>query len=182
MATERQSLLNLVVDVLDSRRVPCALIGAAALAVHGISRSTFDIDLLVTDRRVLDDSFWIPLPASVAREIRVGDAADPLAGVIRFSLSGERDIDIVVGRGTWDADIVARAEATTLQGRSLPTARVEDVILLKLYAGGSQDRWDIEQLLARPDRDAVVALVDRHVGVLPSDARRLWSTLRLPGR
>jgi len=49
MATERQSLLNLVVDVLDSRRVPCALIGAAALAVHGISRATFDIDLLVTD-------------------------------------------------------------------------------------------------------------------------------------
>jgi len=81
--------------------VPCALIGAAALAVHGISRSTFDIDLLVTDRGVLDDSLWISLPASVVREIR------------------------------------------------------------------------IEQLLARPDRDAVVAFVDRHVTRLPSNARHL---------
>lgn len=182
MTTEHAQLLHLVLDTLDSHRVPYALIGATALAVHGVSRSTLDIDVLVTTRLVLDESFWISLPQSIDREIREGDATDPLAGVIRFRAAGERDVDIVVGRGTWDAEVVASAELTMLEGRRLPIARVEDVILLKLYAGGSQDRWDIEQLLARPDRDAVVAAVDQRVSMLPSDARQLWVTLRTPGQ
>ena len=179
MATERRSLLDHVLQVLDVHHVPCALIGAAALAVHGVSRSTLDIDLLVTDRRVLDQPFWAPLPTFVECDIRQGDSADPLAGVVRFKADRERDVDIVVGRGTWDAAIIARAEPTRMLGRSMPTARIEDVILLKLYAGGSQDRWDIEQLLARPDRETVVAAVDRGVAVLPSEARQLWTTLRI---
>jgi hypothetical protein len=32
------------------------------------------------------------------------------------------------------------------------TAVKHHVILLKLYAGGPQDAWDIEQLLGGPDR------------------------------
>lgn len=178
MATEHGRLLHFVVDTLEAHRVRYAVIGATALAAHGVSRSTLDIDLLVTARLVLDEAFWPSLPSYVDREIREGDGADPLAGVIRFRSAGERDVDIVVGRGTWDTDIVAAAEPTVVEGRSLPIARVEDVILLKLYAGGSQDRWDIEQLLARPDRDAVIAAVDRRVRVLPSDARQLWASLR----
>jgi len=177
MATEPSPLITRVVDVLDRSRVPYALIGAAALAIHGVSRSTVDLDLLVTDRRVLDPTLWNALSDDVVRDVRVGDAADPLAGVIRFSADGQRDVDIVIGRGAWDADIVARAEAAPHHGRHMPTARVEDLILLKLYAGGNQDRWDIEQLLARPDRVAVVEAVERSLPRLPPEAHRLWRTL-----
>lgn len=137
-------LLDVVVDELDRRCVPFALVGAAALAVHGISRSTLDIDLLVTDRRVLDATFWAALAADIERDSRPGDATDPLAGVIRFRAFEERDVDIVVGRGGWNIDVVTHAENARHHGRGLPTARMEDLILLKLYAGGSQDRWDIE--------------------------------------
>jgi hypothetical protein len=56
--TDRPTLLDLVADVLDEGRVPFAVIGAAALAVHGVSRSTQDIDLLTTDLRLLQRTFW----------------------------------------------------------------------------------------------------------------------------
>ena len=49
MTADSQLLADQVCGILDQARVPFALIGAAALAVHGVSRSTVDIDLLVTD-------------------------------------------------------------------------------------------------------------------------------------
>ena len=170
-------LVDQVADHLDREGVPFALIGAAALAVHGVSRSTLDIDLLVTDPRVLERAFWASFGGRAAIDIRTGDAADPLAGVVRITSEGDRDVDLIVGRGSWEADIVARAEPMRRGGRDLRTARVEDLILLKLYAGGSQDRWDIEQLLARSDRGALVAAVERRLSSLPPAARRLWETL-----
>ena len=88
-------LLDTITDELDRTRVPFALIGAAALAIHGVSRSTLDIDLLVTDRRVLDPSHWTALPDRIGCDVRPGDSADPLAGVIRFRAPGERDVDIL---------------------------------------------------------------------------------------
>jgi hypothetical protein len=60
----------------------------------------------------------------------------------------------------------------------VPAVQAGDLILLKLFAGGRQDRWDIEQLLARPDRDALVREVDARVLLLPDRARTLWIALR----
>ena len=171
-------LLDVVLDELERCGVPFALIGAAALAIHGISRSTLDIDLLVTDRRVLDAAFWAALDSDIERDIRPGDGTDPLAGVLRFRATGERDIDIVVGRGQWIADVVAQAQIARHHERDLPAARVEDLILLKLYAGGSQDRWDIEQLLAGSDQATLVEAIERDLTRLPPHAQRLWKVLR----
>lgn len=171
-------LLDRVLAALEEARVPCALIGAAALAVHGISRSTLDLDLLVTDTRVLDPAFWPAIQANGAVvEIRAGDAADPLAGVVRCRASGQRDVDVVVGRHAWQTELLQRAQPMPRRGRALPTARAEDLILLKLYAGGSQDRWDIEQLLDAPDRDRLVASVDARLPSLPPSAQRMWRAL-----
>ena len=133
-----------------------------ALAIHGISRSTLDLDLLVTDQRVLDRTFWNALPSSIARDIRRGDSTDPLAGVIRLSTTGQRDIDVVIGRGAWQRQALARVEPTRHKGRELPVASPADLILLKLYAGGSQDRWDIESYSQDP---------------IGTGASKLWSGL-----
>ena len=73
-------LLDDVSSELGGRGVPHALIGAGALAVHGVSRSTFDLDLLATDRAVLAPAFWTPLATrGDAVDVRVGDDDDPLA-------------------------------------------------------------------------------------------------------
>jgi hypothetical protein len=67
---------------------------ATALAVRGIARSTFDIDLLTTDRRVFEPERWAPLVrAGATVDIRHGDAEDPLAGVIRITSAGTRPVD-----------------------------------------------------------------------------------------
>jgi hypothetical protein len=58
MATSHSPLVSAVVDVLGRQQVGFALIGASGMAIHGASRATLDIDLLVTDPRVLSASFW----------------------------------------------------------------------------------------------------------------------------
>ncbi|MGH7356491.1 MAG: hypothetical protein ACRELS_18185 [Candidatus Rokuibacteriota bacterium] len=62
-----------------------------------------------------------------------------------------------------------------IDGVSVPVVAAADLVLLKLYAGGSQDMWDIEQLLAGPGRAALVAGVV--LPALPEDARRLWARI-----
>ena len=61
------TLLDRVHRLLSAQQVAHALVGAAALAARGIARSTYDIDLLTTDRRVLDAALW-----SETREGRSG--------------------------------------------------------------------------------------------------------------
>ena len=169
------SLLGQVAELLQRQQVPFAVIGASALAVHGVSRSTFDIDLLVTDRRTLSPQFWT-LDAKV--DIRRGDEHDPLAGVIRLRAAGERDIDVVVGRAAWQAELLESNLRVELEGTQVPVVAAAGVILLKLYAGGLQDQWDIQQLLAAGTRAALIAAVDGQAGALPADARELWQRLR----
>lgn len=170
------SLLDRVADAAGAAGVPVALIGAGALAVHGVSRSTFDIDLLSTDPRALDSSTWAAL-GDVLSEIRRGDADDPLAGAVRFQAAGERIVDLVVARPGWPDDVLARAVMVQVDERQIPVVRVPDLILLKLYAGGTQDRWDIEQLLAAGDRTALARDVEAHLGRLPARCRELWAVL-----
>jgi hypothetical protein len=171
------TLLDAVSAHLRGRAVPHALIGAAALAVHGISRSTFDQDLLVTDTSVLERPFWDAFEAQAAIEIRPGDAADPLAGVVRIQRAPDRDVDLVVGRHGWQGEVIARAEPVA-DAADLAVARPADLVLLKLYAGGSQDRWDIEQVLALPDGAEIGQEVERRLAALPARCAALWNRLR----
>jgi hypothetical protein len=170
------TLLERVGVILSEHAIPHALIGAAALAAHGVSRSTFDQDLLVYNRRVLESGFWSALTGVASIDIRIGDADDPLAGVVRISEAAERVVDVVVGRHQWQQDVIARA--TIFGADQPPVVERADLILLKLYAGGSQDKWDIEQLLAVDSGDETIATVDARIAPLPGRCRDLWTTLR----
>jgi hypothetical protein len=141
-----------------------------------VSRSTLDQDLLVYDRRVLASEFWLPIAEVASLDIRTGDSEDPLAGVVRLSREAERVVDVVVGRHKWQEEILARA--VTMGEGHPPVVQSADLILLKLYAGGSQDKWDIEQLLAVASSPDVLASVDTRVASLPARSRDLWASLR----
>ena len=177
------TLLPMVAAVLDRLGARFALIGAAALAAHGVARSTFDLDLLTTDPAALDPSAWAALSANqgVTVSVRKGDADDPLAGLVRIEAQGERAIDVVVGRSGWQTEVVAAAQMVDVAGMTVPVVGPADLVLLKLYAGGAQDLWDIEQLLAVADRPSLVAEVNRRLDPLPPDARRAWAKV-LEGR
>lgn len=72
------SLLVRVAAHLRDADIPFALIGASALAAHGISRSTLDQDLLITNAQTLNAAFWEPLADCATVDVRRGDAEDPL--------------------------------------------------------------------------------------------------------
>jgi len=174
------TLFDTVTALLDTHNIPHAVIGAAALALHGISRSTVDQDLLVTDSRVLAEAFWEPVGPPATIDIRRGDDADPLAGVVRLERANERTVDVVVGRFNWQAAMLSRAERIKGADRDIPVVRAADLVLLKLYAGGSQDRWDIEQLIAIDTDRRIGSEVDSRVGELPARCAAMWNALIAP--
>lgn len=167
------SLLAAVAAHLRAADVPFALIGASALAAHGVSRSTLDQDLLVTSRHVLAGDIWRTLSPATA-DVRVGDSTDPLAGVVRLSAPSECPADVFVGRGTWMSEVLARAVPVRLQDVELPIVTAADLVLLKLYAGGDRDLWDTRELLALPGAADLKRAVDRLLAACPDSMRDAW--------
>jgi hypothetical protein len=166
-----------IADLFDEQQIAFALIGAAAVAVRGVPRSSYDVDLLTVDARVLGSEIWAPIRELAKVEIRPGDFSDPLRGVVKISPPKENSIDVVVGRWKWQRQAIERAELTRSEGRSLPTVTTADLILLKLAAGGPQDAWDISRLLA-VTQAKVVTEVEERLPDLQQDARDLWRRIR----
>lgn len=174
-------LLRAVSAALEAAGVPHALVGAGAMTVHGVGRSTLDLDLLTTSPAVLAPDFWEKrTPAGAVAEVRPGDADDPLAGVVRFGAPDEAPVDLIVGRFDWQAEIVDRAVPMSLGEVTLPVAGAADLVLLKLFAGGAQDAWDIVQLLATQDDQQLVRDVESRLDALPPESAALWSRIRGP--
>ena len=164
--------------VLDALGIRYALIGAHAMAVRGYPRFTVDIDLLTTDRRVLEADTWPALAAAGARiDARRGDPDDPLGGVVHLLLPDGTGVDIVVAKWKWEADIIERAEEITIGGAPIRVPRTGDLILLKLAAGGTLDLRDAAALLMLGDREAVARDVEAHVDEVHPDVRGAWDDL-----
>jgi len=105
-----------------------------------------------------------------------GDADDPLAGAVRLQpREGGGPLDVVIGRSGWMSGVLERAAESEVDGIHISVARRADLILLTL---GPQDDWDIEQLLAGAETDAVIADVERELPRLPPHASHLWLRIR----
>ncbi len=155
------ALAEQVADAARRIGVDTALIGAAALAVHRYTRGTEDIDLaadvdphekLGALKKMLDS-------AGLHSRLRMPDAEDPLGGVLVVWATVDEDgepTDIVEVVNFYNPERIvstpasaAIARAGALPGTSLRCVTIEDLIALKLYAGGLGDHADIVQLLAR---------------------------------
>ncbi len=165
---------------LDAEGISHALIGAAALAAAGVARSTFDVDLLTIDHRALNHTVWDPLrETGVVVEVRRGDADDPLAGVVRLSARDDRPVDVVIGRHAWQQRAIDRAHTLATGDR---VVQPRDLVLLKLFAGGTQDLWDIRQLLDLGSDSTLIEQVEADLSDLPLSARALWAEVRRSDR
>jgi hypothetical protein len=182
------AVLRAIARTLDGEGIAYRVIGAAALAAHGVFRSTQDLDLLVTEPRALDPSIWsrLALPGYEI-DVRAGTDDDPLAGVVRIDedVDEERDwetalvsVDIVVIAKPWCRDMVARGGPRVAVGDlTLESVSLVDLVLLKLYAGGHRDRSDLVELLAQYPAREWRAEVSQRVRSLPSPCRQLWAEL-----
>ena len=164
-----------VVTALAGIGAAYALIGGHAMAARGYPRSTVDIDLLTTDTRVLDSATWRALAAGGASvDCRRGDDDDPLAGVVHIELADGTDVDVVVGRWTWEQQVISRAEVLRFGTSDLPVPLTSDLILLKLAAGGSLDLRDAAALLAVGDRQALIREVENRLAEVRPDVSQAW--------
>ena len=177
------SLLERVAAVLHERRIPFAVVGAAAVAVHGVPRASPAIEVLVVDTFALSARTWESQSlqtAGIGVVIHRGDTRDPYVGVAHLADRAEGSVDVLVGRAAWQSRVLDRAVPRALAGTVVPVATASDIILLKLYAGGPQDTYDVEQLLAVGDRDARIAEVQTALAVLPVESQRLWARIVRP--
>lgn len=101
--------------------------------------------------------------------------SDPLVGVVRLTRAKERPVDIIVGEAPRQEQVLTDAHSHVIGGTDVPVVDPPGFVLLKVYAGGPQDLWDIEQLLAvTQDRDNLRRQVTERVGDLPPRCGRLW--------
>jgi hypothetical protein len=137
-----------------------ALIGGLSLAAWGRVRATQDIDFLadsepspignINIRRKLGNY----LEHQRCRvEWRVGDYDDPVPLLLRLELPeryGKPSADILWAHKRWQRDALNRSITVRVASYQIRVLHPEDLILLKLEAGGPQDLIDIRELLEDP--------------------------------
>ena len=141
--------LRQLVAVLDDHKVEYALCGGMAMGVHGRTRTTIDIDLLILSDS-LDEVFSIAKSlgynirgkdmsfANGAVEIRRVSKIDPEDGEL---LSLDLLLVTPSTRAAWES----RLEAEWEEGK-LSVVSVTGLIELKLLRGSDQDFVDIKAL------------------------------------
>jgi predicted nucleotidyltransferase len=134
-------------SIFDERGILYALIGGLAVAAWGVPRSTEDIDLLAQAARS-DELDRALLAAGFAADWRRGGPDDPIPLLLRLGTASGPTIDVVCATRPWEREILARAVRVGLpDGAEVRVVAVDDLIVLKLLAGGPRDLADVVELL-----------------------------------
>jgi hypothetical protein len=161
--------LSLIASALDALKIPYLIGGSIASGVHGIGRTTFDVDIVaqITPRQA--DA----LAAALGKEwyvdtetARIGIPSGRAFNIVHMK-SGDK-FDIFPATAEFQASQLARAVKTPVEmyGDSVecPVATAEDILLAKLQwyqSGGevSERQWaDIRGILANnPELDFAYA-------------------------
>ena len=156
-------LRNLLEEASTALHIPLtfALIGGLAISAWGAVRATQDIDLLadsdpspISDRDLRDALAKFLAKRNCAIEWRIGAADDPIPLLLKLGLPGARrrvGADILWAHRRWHQDALRRRLEIPLGRSHVFVLHPEDLILMKLDAGGPQDILDVQALLeARP--------------------------------
>ena len=143
-------LLLDVIDVLNESQIPYAVIGAFAVACYGVPRYTGDADGVA----------WLKEPGISAEQlkdrlaaagydaaIRRGDIEDPILLTIRVDDEFKNRFDLLLSVRGMDPDAVHRCFTTQLLDSAVRVIGAEDLVGMKLFAGGPQDVMDVRGIL-----------------------------------
>jgi hypothetical protein len=143
-------LLLDIIDILTELRVEYAVVGALAVSFYGIPRSTRDADALVWIERTAVS------PADIAKrcfdlgcrtEVKRGDRNDPVLGTIIISDAHENQVDLLLGIRGMDSHLLSRCVSGVLLDSPVRIIAAEDLIPMKIFAGGPQDLQDVRGIL-----------------------------------
>ena len=135
-----------------------ALLGGLAVSTWGVVRATQDIDFLadsdpspIRDLTLRDKLANFIERQNCRADWRVGDFDDPIPLLLKIELPaalGSVGADILWAHKRWQREALKRAVGVEVEGDNIPVLHPEDLILMKLDAGGPQDFLDVQQLLS----------------------------------
>lgn len=138
-------LLFDVVEILRREKIDYAVIGALALAVHGVVRATMDADaLLFTNPGRLVNLEKIFRQAGFNTELRTPEPGDPISGMLVLSDDFGNHVELLGGLHNMDPEIFTRTLEVPFRGEILRVVGREDLIAMKCFAGGPQDIHDAQ--------------------------------------
>jgi len=139
-----------ILRALEKLGLAHALIGGWAVIAWGFVRASEDIDMMVDLPPSRRSELLEALSADYEAEWRAPGEDDPVDGLVRLSPRDPKGFpaDLLVMRGPQDRAAVARAAVIEAEGVRIPVVRPEDLIAMKLKAGGGQDYEDVRRLLS----------------------------------
>ena len=152
-------LHKLLLDAFAELQLPIrfALIGGLAMSAWGVVRATEDIDLLADNtpsplsKLTLRDSVKKFLEDRGCKvEWRVGDVDDPIPLLLRITLpraAHNLTADVLWAHKRWQREALGRIIKLRVSRMEVYVLHPEDLILMKLEAGGPRDLLDIEEML-----------------------------------
>lgn len=144
-----EDALARLVALFQKQRVPYALIGGLAVAAWGAPRATEDIDVLADASPSPELDAALPA-AGFEAEWRRGAPDDPVPLLLRLRSASGPEIDVVCATQVWEREMLNRSIRVRIpEGPETPVIAVEDLIVLKLMAGGPRDFADVADLLER---------------------------------
>ncbi|GBE16152.1 hypothetical protein BMS3Abin14_02232 [bacterium BMS3Abin14] len=151
-----QQILASLAESLDSHRIPYMIIGGQAVLLYGEPRLTRDIDVTLganIDRlsdvlELMEGVGLTPLPEDVENFVQKTMVLPASQGD-----TGVR-VDFIFSFTPYEREAISRANMVSLAGREIAFASVEDLIILKIFAGRPRDLEDVRSILLRnPDVD-----------------------------
>lgn len=142
-------LLLDVIDVLNERHIPYAIVGAFAASFYGVVRASLDADALVsipTSQEV--SSLCDVLRAkTLTVEHRRGDQGDPIAAVINIQDQFSNRVDLLLGIRGMNEDAFQRVEKAQFMGSVIKIIGRESFVAMKIFAGSPKDIQDVMGVL-----------------------------------
>jgi hypothetical protein len=158
-----------IVGLLQSLGIPYAVVGAIGVSFYGIPRATTDGDAAVwlNGTGMSPQDVCVKLAAAGYRtKLSIGDIEDPIQAVIVIHDAHENKADLLIGVRGMDSDAAARTVPASLLDSSLRIMGAEDLVAMKVFAGGPQDLIDVRGILQvsgeRLDMDLLRKLARRY--------------------
>jgi predicted nucleotidyltransferase len=176
-------LLDGIGRLLDGKHVRWATIGALAVAYHGLYRASLDADALISLKGAdldLEGLAGILRGRGLSVDVRMGEEGDPLGFVLRITDGRSNQVDLIGGILRLDPDFFQRSTEDEFDGMRFRMASPEDLIALKVYAGGPKDIEDakgvIEVQEAGIDNELLIRLCKRFGADSEARCRKLLDT------
>jgi len=132
-------------DFFQEQKVGYAVIGGIAVILHGLQRTTQDVDVTIA----AEVEQLKPIAEKILQKFKP-KKQNPVEFFQRYFVLPVIDtttdvgIDISAGLGGFDKHVLRRSVKQSFAGRMIPCCSIEDLIIYKITANRNRDISDVE--------------------------------------